>query len=123
MRDRDKNPPHALSTGEPFPLSPLSSAESEASWGRGPHAPQVPAVEESQLQDTLHLALCRRGSQSPPSPKYIWDQSHLSVGVGCGRVVPLVPSPPLSSQKVSFPLSTSGILALGNQARVSHGPV
>lgn len=52
MRDRDQNPPHALGTGEPFPLSPLSSAESEASWGRDPHAPQVPAVEESQLQDT-----------------------------------------------------------------------
>lgn len=52
MRDRDQNPPHALGTGEPFPLSPLSSAELEASWGRDPHAPQVPAVEESQLQDT-----------------------------------------------------------------------
>ena len=106
-------------------LSSLPSIKCRVGSQLGQGSPCTPSscCKGVSASGHLHLALCKRGSQSPPGPKYIWDQSHLSVGVGCRRVVSLVPSPPLSSQKVSFPLSTSGILALGNQARVSHGPV
>lgn len=123
MRYRDQNPPHALDTGEPFPLYPLSSTELEAAGAGVPMHPQVLAVEESQLQDTCIWPCARE------DPRAHLVQNTYGTRVICqwvwaaGRAVPLVPSPPVSSQKVSFPLSTFEVLAPGSQARVSHGPV
>lgn len=103
MRYRDQNPPHALGTGEPFPLSPLSSTESEASEGRGPHAPPSSCCRGVSAAGHLHPALCRIRPQSPPGPKYTWDQSHLSVGVGCGEGCPPGPLPSCEFTEGFFP--------------------
>ena len=74
-----------------------------SSWGRGPHAPPSSCCRGVSAAGHLHLALCKRRSQSPPGPKYIWDQSHLSVGVGCGEGCPPGPLPSCEFTEGFFP--------------------